>query len=159
MIFCDMRSVRKLISSLSKEREAAFWNVPSSWEQCFSSCGESSGRQHLIAMRLIWVLQFLKVSSIQQQVYTFFFNMFSGLQFRYIRVQCNLTPRLDCMGLNHSFWFLQEISVKCHLNEWIAFSQIKCAGMGSVRIWKYITYLKSQNSFSSSLILWRCWFK
>lgn len=56
-----MGPVRKLISSCSKEREAAFWNMPSSYEHCSGSCSKSSGRQQPIGMRLNEILRFLKV--------------------------------------------------------------------------------------------------
>lgn len=101
MIFCDMGSIRKLISSCKTERKAAFWNNPSSCEHCFSSCRKSSGRaaSHsneadscTSVFKSVWCRGFIFSSSSSAH---FFIGVFSGLQFRYIRVQCHLTHRLD----------------------------------------------------------------
>lgn len=120
MMCCDTGPVRKLISSWSKEREAAFWTIPSSYEHCSGSCSKSSGRQHPIAMRLI---QMLRLKSVWYRDYIFnststqyFYRYKNNFQnFNLKNPQSSVSPNpqagLAYMSLNDKFCLIYEIYV------------------------------------------------
>lgn len=93
MIFCDIRSVRKLISSQQRKGSSFLEHsqlMGALLQQLQEKQWEAASHSNEVdSSTSVFESIFYSTTSLC------FFYVFSGLQFRYIRVQCNLTRRLE----------------------------------------------------------------